>query len=238
MFNSKISISPLFNEDCLDNAKLRNKVINYIKTDTCIGATIKTGVFWESWMFKYIKNNYIENTNIIDLGGNIGTSMLLMSEVLSNKCNIFSFEPIYHDILLKNVLDNNLHNNVKIFPYGVGNKIEQIKINPINLTSNRNFGAISLMENKNNNGEEITIVPVDYFNFENVSLIKIDVENMEIEVLQGCLNLIKKCKPTILIETHDIKKLTNSIDFEELIKLGYSIKQIPEGCNDYIIKIN
>ena len=31
----------------------------------------------------------------------------------------------------------------------------------------------------------INIVPLDYFNFENISLIKIDVEHMEIEVLEG-----------------------------------------------------
>ena len=81
------------------------------------------------------------------------------------------------------------------------------------------------------------MVPVDYFNFENVSLIKIDVEHMEIEVLEGCLNLIKRCKPTILIETYQLDNLKQTNIFKELISLGYEINIIPEGYCDYIMKI-
>ncbi len=53
-------------------------------------------------MFKYIQQNYIQNTNMINLGGNIGTTTMLMSEILSSNCKIFTFEPIYYNIFLKN----------------------------------------------------------------------------------------------------------------------------------------
>ena len=84
---------------------------------------------------------------------------------------------------------------------------------------------------------KIDIVPLYYFNFENISLIKIDVEHMEIEVLEGCLNLIKRCKPTILIETYQLDKLKETNIFKELLSLGYEIDIITEGCYDYIMKI-
>ena len=80
-------------------------------------------------------------------------------------------------------------------------------------------------------------VSFDYFNFENISLIKIDVEHMEIEVLEGSLKLIKRCKPTIIIETHQIDTFKQTNVFKELLILGYQIDIIPEGCNDYIMKI-
>jgi len=127
------------NENVLDKNVLRNKTIHYIKNDIIIGASIKNGIYWESWMFNYIKENYIENTNIIDLGGNIGTTALLMSEVLSENCKIMTFEPIFSDILLKNVVENNLSDKVVIYPYGVGNEIKKMKIKPVNLTDNLNF---------------------------------------------------------------------------------------------------
>jgi FkbM family methyltransferase len=249
-FTVKTTLSPCFDQNFLEKNYLRNKTINYIKNDNCIGASIKDNNYWESWMFKYIQENYVENTNILDLGGNIGTTTLLMSEVLSDNCNIITFEPLYSDILLKNVLDNNLSNKVIIYPYGVGNEIKNLKIKPINLMDNVNFGAVSLKENANfgatsllHNVEyetdtaEINIVPLDYFNFENVSLIKIDVEDMEIEVLEGCLNLIKRYKPAIIIETFQLEKLQTTIVFEELTKLGYEIDQIPEGRYDFLLKI-
>jgi FkbM family methyltransferase len=191
-------------------------------------------------MLKYIQENYIQNTNIIDLGGNIGTTTLLMSEVLSDNSNIYTFEPMYSDILLKNILDNNLLNKVKLYPYGVGNKLEVLKIKNFDYNLTNNFGAFSIIENVDNSFEslEIHITPLDIYNFENVSLIKIDVENMEIEVLEGAINLLKRCKPTIIIETHQFDKFVESNIFKELLELGYLINRIPEGCNDFIMKIN
>lgn len=226
-------------ETSLGKNNIRNKTINYIKNDTCIGTFIKNGNYWEEWMFKYIQENYIENTNIIDLGANIGTTTLLMSEVLSNNCKIFTFEPIYSDILFKNIVDNNLTDKVEIYPYGLGNKIQTLKIKPINLLDNINFGAVSIINNLENNDDsyKIDIVPLDYFHFENISLIKIDVEHMEIEVLEGCLNLIKRCKPTILIETYQIDNLKKTNIFKELVTLGYEVDILLHGYNDYIMKI-
>jgi FkbM family methyltransferase len=227
------------NENFLEKNNIRNKTINFIKSDNCIGATIKSGKFWEEWMLKYIRENYIENTNMIDLGGNIGTTTLLMSEVLSNNYKIHVFEPIYSDILLKNIVDNNLTDKVVLYPYGVGNKIKNLKIKPINLSDNINFGAVSIIRTLEDKDDsyKINIVPLDYFNFENISLIKIDVEHMEIEVLEGCLNLLKQCKPTILIETYQLNVLKETKIFKELTKLGYKIESIPEGHSDYIMKI-
>lgn len=238
-FNPKTELSESFDEEFINNNFLRNKTINYLKNDNCIGNQIKNGHYWEEWMFKYIQQYYIANTNIIDLGGNIGTTTLLMTECLSNNYKVYSFEPIYSDILFKNIKDNNLSKKVIVYPYGVGDTIKTLKIKPVNFSNNINFGAISLMNNleDKDNSYKIDIVPIDYFNFENISLIKIDVENMEIEVLEGCLNLIKKCKPTIIIETYQLDELKQNNIFKELITLGYEINIIPEGCNDYIMKI-
>jgi FkbM family methyltransferase len=237
-YNNQTTLSPLFNNQNLATNYLRKKTINYIKDDIYIGKGIKDGHYWEQWMFKYIKENYMKNTNMVDLGGNIGTTTLLMSEVLSDNNNIFTFEPIYNDILLKNILDNNLSNNIKLYPYGVGKEIKTLKIKPINLMDNLNFGGVSLIEPyENNDSIEINIVPLDYFNFENVSLIKIDVEHMEIEVLEGSLNLIQRCKPTIIIETYHLDIFKESVVFNELMKLGYEINRIPEGHYDFIMTI-
>jgi FkbM family methyltransferase len=227
------------NDNYLANNNIRNKIINYIKNDICIGNEIKNGNYWEEWMFKYIQQYYIENTNIIDLGGNIGTTTLMMSEVLSENYNIFTFEPLYSDILLKNVLDNNLIESVIIYPYGVGNEKTTLSIKPINLSDNINFGEVSLKSIEEEKSKiKIKIVPLDHFNFKNISLIKIDVEGMEIEALEGCLNLIKQWKPTIIIETYKLDELKQTPVFKELSIIGYEIYNIPEGYNDYIMKIN
>lgn len=239
VFLPKTQFDNVYAENVLEKVYLRNKMITYIKSDNCIGHFLKHGRYWEEWMFNYIKQHYVEHTNIIDLGGNIGTTTLLMSEVLSKDCKVFTFEPIYSDILLQNIVENQLTDRVTIYPYGVGNKIETLKIKPIHLLENINFGAVSIIRTLENNDNSlpIHIVPLDHFHFENVSLIKIDVEHMEIQVLEGCIELIKRCKPTILIETYQLQEVAQTNVFKEIMSFGYEISIMSEGCNDYIMKI-
>jgi len=237
---SKKTFDRDFNFNVLDKNFLRGKHINYIKTDICISEHIKKGYYWELWMLKYLKDNYLVNTNMIDIGANIGTTTLLMNEVLTDSYKIHSIEPIYNNILLKNVIDNNLENRVNVYSCGIGKEEQIVSIKTIDLNSGLNFGATSIINRisaPNNNTTNIKIVPLDLFCFDNVSLIKIDVEGMEIETLEGGYNLISQCKPTILLETYKIKELQESNIFKKLEQIGYKINSIPEGYNDFILKI-
>jgi FkbM family methyltransferase len=241
-YSPKQTIDPLFNISTIDTNYIRGKKINYIKTDylendTCIGATIKRGIYWELWMLNYIQSHYIKGTHMIDLGGNIGTTSMLMSEVVSQGCKIYTFEPLYSDILVKNVIDNNLMNSINVYPYGLGNKHDTLKIKNVDFNSNMNFGAVSLIDRLDTGKDhlDISIFPLDFFQFENVSLIKIDVEHMEIDVLEGSYDLIQRCKPTILIETYQLDRFKASSIFKKLVDLRYTLKPIPEGYHDYIL---
>ena len=222
----------------LNNIVLRNKIINYIKTDTCIGNILSRGTYWELWMLEYFKKYYIQGTNMIDIGGNIGTTTLLMSEVISENNHIYTFEPIYHDIICKNIIDNKLEKKITLYPYGLGNQSTTYYLPKINFETNNNFGSTSI-ENKfvkNHNDEmELIIKKLDDFDINNVSIIKIDVENMEILVLEGAYNLIEKYKPTIIIESYQYNLLTTSEIFIKIISIGYKIYPIPEGHMDFIM---
>lgn len=229
-------------ENYITSINLRNKKINYIKSDVTISNSLSNESYWELWMLDYIIKYYKPNSNIVDAGAHIGTTTLLMSEVLTSGNTIYSFEPIFNDILLKNIKDNNLTNDVIIYPYGLGSSIDNIQIPAINLNDSINFGGTSIVGHGscNNNSEtiDIPIYNLDIFKLENVSIIKIDVENMEIELLEGAIDLITACKPTILIETFDYDKLTNSNVFSKMSQMGYNISPIAEGWNDYLMKID
>ena len=79
---------------------------------------------------------------------------------------------------------------------------------------------------------------MDSFDFKDVSLIKIDVENMEKEVLEGSFNFLKNNKPVIILESYLYRdnKLQSTNIFRKIIGLGYTINKIPEGASsDYIL---
>lgn len=224
----------------IDKIYVRNKFINYIKNDTHIGEYFKYGVYWEEWMFGYIKYYYKKNTNMIDIGSNIGSSALLMSEIVDENNKIFCFEPIFSDITYKNILDNNLQDKIVLFGCGLSDNNDVFKIDKIDTSKPENFGEKTINykgEKTNKEQIEINIFCLDDFNITNISIIKIDVEGMEDKVLQGSYNTIEKNKPVILIEIHDLNNFKNKEIYKKLLKLGYKLETIDCGYNDYIFYI-
>lgn len=133
------------NDEFLEKVFLRNKWIYYIKNDICIGKYLREGFYWESdTIEKYIRKYYKPNTNIIDLGAHIGTTAMMMCEILSDNCKIYCFEPIYNDILSKNIYTNGLENKVVIYPFGLGNIEDKYKLPIVDYRQNLNFGSVSI----------------------------------------------------------------------------------------------
>ena len=237
--------APKSSEGELKCVRLRNKIINYISADTCIGTVLSSGKYWEVWMLDYIRRHYKAGTNMIDIGSHIGTTSLLMSEVISHGYKIHAFEPIFHDILNKNVNDNKLSAAISTHPIGLGNKATTYVAETQSLRTSANFGATTIRDCEEDkkrvyspNTRKIPIRTLDSFNLKNISLIKIDAEHMEIEVLEGALGTIKDCKPTILMETYQYDKFIASDIYAKLVSIGYAMKPIPEGASDYILTIN
>jgi FkbM family methyltransferase len=226
-------------EEYLNSITLRNKLIYCIKTDLTISHSLRLGKYWEVWMLRYLQRFYRAKSNIVDVGGYIGTSALLMSEILTPGNKIYTFEPVFNNILLKNVKANSLDNTVVLYPFGLGNQNSIADVPKLDLAKCENFGGISLIHSGSLNCRKmkIPICKLDDFWLNNVSLIKIDVENMEIAVLEGAIELITNYKPAIIIATHDLEKLKNSKAFAKLSLLGYVIRNIAEGWHDYLLHI-
>jgi FlaA1/EpsC-like NDP-sugar epimerase len=61
---------------------------------------------------------------------------------------------------------------------------------------------------------------IDSFDLNNVSLIKIDVEGMELKVLSGAVDTLQRCQPVVLFEHHK----TDRTKAENLLQeVGYRI---------------
>jgi FkbM family methyltransferase len=246
---------PITDDNSLSLIKLRNKYLYYLRFDSVLGKILHTKkIWWEIYMLKYFMKYYKKNTNVIDIGANIGSHTLLLSEIVSPNNKIYSFEPVYADIVEKNVKANHL-NNVVIFNEGVGKKNEEINIDIFNRNCPINFGKFSLINNYKNptslskntlnkckpSKKNIKIVTLDSKKLNNISLIKIDVEGMELDVLEGAIETIKNNRPTIFIEIwgkHKNKYLNHPIFKKIIIELKYEILYIEEsyiGSLDYIL---
>ena len=161
-----------------------------------IGVTgnIYTGLFeFEDMMFSL---HLLEQGDLfIDIGANVGVYSVLLSG--EKKANSIAFEPIPDTfrILESNVKLNNLENFVNLYNCGLGNEKKKVKfVSDLDVSNH-------VSSDQNIIGENIITVDIltlNDLNISNPTLIKIDVEGFELEVLKGA-NKILEAKGLIAI---------------------------------------
>lgn len=257
-YKGKISFSlfypvPSPNHEDLTFVHQRNKKVYLLRFDRVLTQKMYfKREWWEIFMLPYFKKYYRQNSNVIDIGGNVGTHTLLLSEIISPKSKIYVFEPVYADIIQMNVDENHLKDRVVIYNVGVGDKNETIQVPIYPRNCFRNFGRLSLINYENELSSYVSqktlekcktkmspikVVTLDSKKLTNISIIKIDVEGMELQVLEGAIETITREKPIIFIEIWK-RKLKNTLAtpiYKKLIEeLHYKIIHISEHHNGYL----
>lgn len=153
-----------------------------------------------------------ENDVVLDIGGQHGDYAILCSKFFHTK-RVYSFEPLPSnvEIFKRNLQANNI-TNVDIFQTAVAASNGLLKIY-----------SKGDMVKKNQTGLEIEIEArtIDSLDLDSCSLIKLDVEGFEVDALRGAINLIKRCKPKFIIETHSLFLRKETENF--LSQFGYKL---------------
>jgi FkbM family methyltransferase len=200
-----------------------NYTVDIIKNDEYIGQQIKLGYEWDEWMREDLKLFYVPGTDILDIGANIGYNTLMASDYGP----VHSFEPLFHEIVQKNVDQNNLMNSVTVHAYGLSNNNETLFIYIVkpSATGNGrvNYGGCSLYKTDCHESEG---VPIHVKQLDDVyqgcaSFVKIDAEGHEYEILQGATDLLRKHRPTLLIEIGDFETQKHKF-LNFLLQFGYN----------------
>lgn len=164
-----------------------------------VSATIKYHRnFYEGELLTFIKNNFAQQKNIVDIGANIGNHTLFFAKNM--ECNkIFSFEPIAENVQLFRKNLENYGDKVTLFENALSNHRGKMVLYNSEIN---NYGGFSLYKQEKSYevGKTIEVTMLDDFQLTDVTLIKIDVENHENEVLMGAIETINKYKPIIVLE--------------------------------------
>jgi len=148
-----------------------------------------------------------QNSICLDVGANIGNHTLNFAQFF-NKVYSFEPHPETFELLKFNVRKSK---NVKIFQFGLSNKNDEMIIAHNQYTT---YGSCSLRNKTDLKSEKETDafnVQVkkfdDFFNNinkeNNISFVKLDVENHEFNALQGMEKTLKQNSPIICVEQHD-----------------------------------
>jgi FkbM family methyltransferase len=188
-------------------------------------------------------------STILDIGANTGVYSLL-SASKSSEIEVFSFEPnsINMKRLEKNIALNEF-TNITPIPMAVGsvNQVIKFTVPKNDIISDTSSAKESFSQSTYSNTIDWQNIEVDQTTIDdfcltrrirNVNLMKIDVEGYEIEVLKGAEQIIRSCKPIILLETflpHSERKyiqdLIDSCDYYIYTLFKSGIVRIP-SIND------
>jgi len=143
----------------------------------------------------------------VDVGGNIGLFSIPVAKKLSDKGGkVFSFEAqrIFYYMLAGNVALNNL-TNMYAYNLAVSDREEWLEIPLVDYFNKNDFGTVTFkdsnsVDDKFLGQEKVRTMMLDNLGFDRLDLMKIDVEGMETNVLNGAKNSIAKFRPLIFIE--------------------------------------
>jgi FkbM family methyltransferase len=176
---------------------------------------------------------------VLDIGANLGTFCVPLAQKIP-QLTFHAFEPqrIVSYQLCANIIINSL-DNVYTYELALSNENGSIDLTMPDYTKETNIGAFSIDSEVRGNEYEcstvnatdrIDLVPLDYLTFDNVRLIKVDVEGHELEVLKGGIETIKANDyPPIIFEAWAWKpwfQEKRKTLFDYLEGHGYKIEQL------------
>jgi hypothetical protein len=118
---------------------------------------------------------------------------------------VYTFEPLPHygDIIEANISVNNMNNKMALFRAGVSDST----------------GRTTIVFNGVRYDVEVTKLDDILDTFNNVGLVKIDVEGMESNVIRGAMKFLSKFKPRLFCEALNTEAM---LEIDNLVcQLGY-----------------
>lgn len=147
-----------------------------------IGTFLRRGEFYEAGMLDYIRRLRIGG-GYVDAGAAIGTHTLFFA-LVCDAARVDSFEPRdwVFELLAKNIALNHVEDRVTPHMVGLSDKVGEVTTELDGLRTT------------------FPTAPLDARLSTDAELIKIDVENMETQVVDGAAELLRRCRPVVFAE--------------------------------------
>lgn len=189
-------IAPTFNE----LAPTRHGPMLYHANDRYIGASLrKYGEFspGEGRLFAQILR---PGDVVVEAGANFGAHTVHLSRLVGNEGAVFAFEPqrLVFQCLCANLAINGL-SNVQAIHAALGSRRGALLV-PVIIpdADSYSYGSYSALDH--DEGEPVQMHTIDTLGLGRCSMLKVDVEGMETDVLRGASALIRKTRPVLYVE--------------------------------------
>jgi FkbM family methyltransferase len=149
---------------------------------------------YEPEMLEDMRSRIAPGSLVLDVGANVGNHSLYLAAVARCRVEAFEPNPVLCDAIRASAALNGLQDAVHVHAVGVGRATARASFEK---DVPENLGAQRLRVGEG----EFPVVALDSIQFDStVAAIKIDVEGMEADVLQGAQALIERSRPILYVE--------------------------------------
>jgi FkbM family methyltransferase len=174
----------------------RHGVFDIFDEDELVGLSLATYGEYSEGEVEVFRKVLKPGDVAIDVGANIGALTIPMANLVAPGGLVYAFEASAANVQLlsRNVNQNQCDDLVLIFPVAASDDVGMLKVDK--------QSALHAYSRKDiNEGEfDVPSVTIDSLELPRCKLIKIDVDGHELQVLNGAVETIKRCRPVIYIE--------------------------------------
>jgi FkbM family methyltransferase len=184
--------------------KCKHGTFLYNRHDSFVGQSLDRYGEWCESELLVLGQGLKPGQLVIDIGANIGTHTIFFAKAVTEQGLVLAFEPqrLAYQNLCANIALNALI-NVIAFQQGVGKRAETIQLPTFDPRIDRNFGEVPMRGHRG--GDPVQVIRLDDLGLGRCHLIKVDVEGMESDVLDGARETIAKCRPVLFVENNTVE---------------------------------
>jgi FkbM family methyltransferase len=181
-----------------------------------------------------------------DVGANVGFFSLIAAKLVGDSGKVFAFEPLSEnaEAMRRNARLNGM-SNVTVVEAAVGSASGSGELHVTDWDGGSTLIKSALPHGNSECSRAVKVITLDDFVRENhvplPSVIKIDVEGLEAEVLHGALETILVSRPTLIYEVDDadevgLQKRWSELD-EYVRGLGFNVEHLQSSYPEMAWKV-
>ena len=197
--------------DYLETKSCRYGMMSFFKNDNIVSRSLSESGEWAQAEIDFLCHLINQKDTVLDVGAFIGTHALAFSRKVGEAGRVYAFEPqpTFFEVLKINIEQNAL-TNVIALNAALSDNSGPAEISEIDFQNASNFGQTSVSAFGPPASDAparhlVDVMTIDQLAPDRCDLIKIDAEDMEINVLRGARQTLRKQRPVVFAECNSLE---------------------------------